>query len=261
MNNQRFVKPNVSNTYSVVVPAAGIGKRMSKNIAKQYLKISGKCIIEHTLERLLSHPKINRIVVALAEHDQYFRRLAIANNPQINTVIGGGERSDSVLAGLKALTNDFANDRTDEENNTSHNWVLVHDAARPCVTHADIDALIEFCQSNCSGNDSAGAILATPVRDTMKRCSSSQQISHTEERENLWHAQTPQMFKLTQLTQALTQGLRDNAPITDEASAMEHVGINSFVVSGREDNIKITRPSDLNLAAFILTQQKEEACV
>ncbi|KGJ97720.1 2-C-methyl-D-erythritol 4-phosphate cytidylyltransferase [Thalassotalea sp. ND16A] len=257
MNNQSFVNPNVSNHYSVVVPAAGIGKRMSETIAKQYLKIAGKSILEHTLERLLSHPKINHIVVALAEHDQSFSRLAVASNPQISTVIGGGERSDSVLAGLTAL----ANAGTNKESNTSGKWVLVHDAARPCVTHADIDALIGFCQNHCTDNNSAGAILATPVRDTMKRCDSNQQISHTEERENLWHAQTPQMFKLTQLTQALTLGLQDKAAITDEASALEHCGINSFVVSGREDNIKITRPSDLNLAAFILAQQKEETCV
>lgn len=226
----------------VVLPAAGIGKRMRQDIPKQYLKINGKCIIEYTIERLLAHPKIGQVIVALAEHDSIFSSLEIATHSQISTVLGGKERSDSVLAGLKVMND--------------HRWVLVHDAARPCLTHEDIDALINFCVAH-----DAGAILATPVRDTMKRSSVDQKINNTESRENLWHAQTPQMFKHQQLKASLEQALANNVAITDEASAMEFANIDSFIVCGREDNIKITRPSDLNLAAFILTQQKDETCV
>ncbi|WNC71457.1 2-C-methyl-D-erythritol 4-phosphate cytidylyltransferase [Thalassotalea psychrophila] len=225
----------------VVLPAAGIGKRMSKNIPKQYLKINGRCIIEHTIERLLSHPRIGQVIVALAEHDSMFSTLDISKNSQVSTVLGGNERSDSVLAGLKAMH--------------EQTWVLVHDAARPCLTHEDIDALIHFCFKH-----DTGAILATPVRDTMKRSQTNQQIKSTENRNNLWHAQTPQMFKHQQLTRSIELALQSGVEITDEASAMEFANVDSFIVSGREDNIKITRPSDLNLAAFILTQQKEETC-
>ncbi|TRX55820.1 2-C-methyl-D-erythritol 4-phosphate cytidylyltransferase [Thalassomonas sp. M1454] len=228
--------------FSVVVPAAGIGKRMQTDCPKQYLKIGTKCIIEHTISRLLSHPKIKNVIVALAEHDNVFAKLAIANNPNVKSVVGGKERSDSVLAGLRAINNE--------------NWVLVHDAARPCITHADINQLITFCIDN-----DKGAILATPVRDTMKRTSTSGQIQHTENRDNLWHAQTPQMFNHAQLQSSLEQALANNIAITDEASAIENSGAPSYVVEGREDNIKITRPSDLNLAAFILEQQKEISCV
>lgn len=227
--------------FSVVVPAAGIGKRMQSDCPKQYLKIDGVCIIEHTLNRLLSHPNIKNVIVALAEHDDVFATLNIANNPNVHQVLGGKERSDSVLAGLEFIS--------------STEWILVHDAARPCVTHKDIDQLINFCITQ-----QQGAILATPVRDTMKRTMNSREIDYTESRDNLWHAQTPQMFKHKQLQNSLDAAINNNISITDEASAIEVSGAKSFVVEGREDNIKITRPSDLNLAAFILDQQKEMSC-
>ncbi|MDG1732686.1 MAG: 2-C-methyl-D-erythritol 4-phosphate cytidylyltransferase [Thalassotalea sp.] len=228
--------------FSVVVPAAGIGKRMQSDCPKQYLKIDDVCIIEHTIKRLLSHPQINQVIVALAEHDAVFKLLPIASDPRVINVVGGKERSDSVLAGLQHV-----NDAK---------WVLVHDAARPCITHQDIDRLITFCIAN-----EQGAILATPVRDTMKRTTNTSEIQHTENRDNLWHAQTPQMFNHRQLQTCLTAAIKNNVSITDEASAIEASGAKSFVVEGREDNIKITRPSDLNLAAFILEQQKETSCV
>ncbi len=220
---------------------------MNSDYPKQYLKIDNICIIEHTLQRLLSHPKISRIVVVLAKEDPIFSQLNIAKNPAISTVVGGKERCDSVLAGLKALN--F------EGLEPSDSWVLVHDAARPCISHQDIDNLIDFC---C--NKQSGAILATPVRDTMKRSNNQLQILRTENRENLWHAQTPQMFKHDELQLALETALLNNLVITDEASAIEAMGLASFIVSGREDNIKITRPSDLNLAKFILSQQEYNVC-
>lgn len=230
-----------ANQFTVVVPAAGVGKRMASDLPKQYLVINNKTIIEHTVERLLSHPNINRVVLSISPEDEYYSTLSLKNNPQVNTVFGGKERYDSVLAGLQSI------DATP--------WVLVHDAARPCVTHNDITTLIEYCLKH-----NQGAILATPVRDTMKRTDVTGNILKTEERNNLWHAQTPQMFPTKMLVEALKQGVADNKVITDEASAIELMGKPNSIVSGREDNIKITRPSDLGLAAFILTQQKEEIC-
>ena len=224
-------------TYTVVVPAAGVGSRMQANVAKQYLKINGKTIIEYTIERLLSHNKINKVVVAIAAHDSIFKTLPLSQDSRVEVVIGGAERSDSVLSGLNACKD--------------NDWVLVHDAARPCVTHDDINELIAFCEKK-----QQGAILATPVRDTMKRSNDSEQILHSEDRSNLWHAQTPQMFNALQLKKALNSALLEQHKITDEASAIEFAGLPSHIVSGREDNIKITRPSDLNMAAFILKQQQ-----
>lgn len=231
----------ITEQFTVVVPAAGIGKRMNSECPKQYLKINQKCIIEHTIERLLSHPNINNIVVALSAHDEVFSTLDVSKQTNVATVIGGSERYDSVLAGINTLTVD--------------DWVLVHDAARPCITHQDITSLIQHCLNN-----DHGAILATPVRDTMKRSDARQQIVRTESRDNLWHAQTPQMYKCQQLRIAIEQAIANNLTITDESSAIEYAGLASAIVSGREDNIKITRPSDFTLAAFILNQQKEETC-
>ncbi|NMP17657.1 2-C-methyl-D-erythritol 4-phosphate cytidylyltransferase [Thalassotalea sp. Y01] len=226
--------------YTVVVPAAGVGSRMQQPLAKQYLQINGSSIIEHTLNRLLSCDKISQVIVVLSKNDQQFSKLAIASHPNVHTAVGGKERADSVLAGLQAMS--------------EQDWVLVHDAARPCVSHDDIERLIEFCEQS-----QEGAILATPVRDTMKRANSSGQIAYTEERENMWHALTPQMFPHRLLIDALANGLAENAAITDEASALEYAGQSAHLVSGREDNIKITRPADLPLAAFILSQQ-ESSC-
>lgn len=232
----------ITEQFTVVVPAAGIGKRMNSEYPKQYLKINQKCIIEHTIERLLSHPNIDKVVVVLSAHDEMFSTLDAAKLTNVATVIGGSERYDSVLAGLHSLACD--------------DWVLVHDAARPCITHQDINELLLHCI-----NTHSGAILATPVRDTMKRSDSNNKILRTESRESLWHAQTPQMYKCQQLQTAIEQAIVSNVTITDESSAIENAGFASAIVPGREDNIKITRPSDLNLAAFILNQQKEETCV
>ncbi|WP_371379678.1 2-C-methyl-D-erythritol 4-phosphate cytidylyltransferase [Thalassotalea aquiviva] len=212
---------------------------MGSDCPKQYLKIANKTILEYTLERLLSHPDVAKVVVSVSSEDQYFNELKIAEHPDVVRVDGGKERSDSVLNGLKTLTDEY--------------WVLVHDAARPCVTHADISALIERCYKT-----DEGAILATPVRDTMKRTDSHGNIERTEDRNNLWHAQTPQMFKLSELTNALISAESAGVAITDEASALEYMKLPSQVVSAREDNIKVTRPSDLNLATFILQQQQEQ---
>ncbi|PKH05432.1 2-C-methyl-D-erythritol 4-phosphate cytidylyltransferase [Moritella sp. Urea-trap-13] len=221
--------------FIAVVPAAGVGARMGANIPKQYLMLENKTVIEHTLTALLSHPSITQVVVALGPEDGWFADLDIANNPAIVRVDGGKERADSVLAGLQACQ--------------SYNWVLVHDAARPCLTHADIDNLIIAALAS-----DHGAILGSQVRDTMKRTDTQGNIIATVDRELLWHALTPQMFPVKLLTDALTTGLAGQSNITDEASAIELLGLMPKMVIGRADNIKITRPEDMPLATLFLQQ-------
>lgn len=223
-------------TFTAVVPAAGRGSRMQANKPKQYLPLGDKTIIEHTLTRLLSHPQIEKIVVVIAEDDHYFPSLALATHPKIEVTIGGPERVISVLNGLACVETD---------------WVLVHDAARPCITHADVDRLLAAAER---GED--GAILAVPVKDTMKRADPQQCIEQTVERGHLWHALTPQMFPTQQLADAIDAGLAQSVVLTDDASAMELAGFKPLLVTGRADNIKVTQPEDLALAAFILQQQE-----
>jgi 2-C-methyl-D-erythritol 4-phosphate cytidylyltransferase len=219
---------------TAIVPAAGIGSRMGADCPKQYLQLAGKTILEHTLARLLSHPAITQVIVALAPHDRWFEALPVAADPRIVRVEGGAERAFSVLNGLHMAQGE---------------WVLVHDAARPCLTHGDLDALI------VAAMDCGGAILGSRVRDTMKRSDSEGNIIATVEREQLWHALTPQMFPTRTLQRVLEEGLLLGATITDEASAMERAGFTVRMVEGRADNIKVTRPEDLSLAGLFLSQQ------
>ena len=221
--------------FIAVVPAAGVGARMAANIPKQYLLLNGKTVLEHTLAALLSHPRIAQVVVALGSADGWFADLAIATDPRVIRVTGGKERADSVLAGLQACQ--------------GYDWVLVHDAARPCISHNDIDNLIARALAS-----DHGALLGSQVRDTMKRSDAAGNIITTVDRDYLWHALTPQMFPLPLLTQALSSGLTAGVAITDEASAIEHLGLQPQMVVGRADNIKITRPEDMPLAALYLQQ-------
>ncbi len=222
-----------------IVPAAGVGSRMKADRPKQYLLIDGKAVLEHTVEKLLSHPKISKVVVAITEGDPYYAELSIANHPDVIRVSGGKERADSVLSGLNYVSAQLTSE-----------WVLVHDAARPCVSLADIDRLIDVCVAHPTGG-----ILASPVRDTMKRANLAQDIDHTVEREALWHALTPQMFKTQQLKRALGDALLQGIPITDEASALEWLGERPALVRGNASNIKITQPEDLALAVFYLSRE------
>ncbi|AWL11029.1 2-C-methyl-D-erythritol 4-phosphate cytidylyltransferase [Saliniradius amylolyticus] len=218
--------------FSAIVPAAGIGSRMGQSIPKQYLSLGDQCILAHTLDALLAHPAITQIVVALNPQDADFATLPQSHDPRVVTTTGGAERADSVLAGLQLVSQD---------------WVLVHDAARPCLTRHDLDKLMTHAQQN-----EQGAILATPVRDTMKRANEQQQILHTEERQHLWHALTPQLFPRQALLQALQEA---QGPITDEASAMEQTGYPVKLIQGCASNIKVTQAEDLALAEFYLRQQ------
>ncbi|GAA4498731.1 2-C-methyl-D-erythritol 4-phosphate cytidylyltransferase [Pseudaeromonas paramecii] len=225
-------------TFTVVVPAAGVGRRMGADCPKQYLPLAGKFLIEHTLERLLNHPRIERVVVALNPADDFFATLPVASHPRLRTTLGADERAGSVMNGLARVETE---------------WVLVHDAARPCLTHGDMDKLI---QAALAGD---GAILGSRVRDTMKRADAAGHIVATVERDHLWHALTPQMFRTAELRQALLAGLHAGASITDEASAMELAGKSPKMVEGRADNIKVTRPEDIALAALFLSQQEQLA--
>ncbi|WP_445375589.1 2-C-methyl-D-erythritol 4-phosphate cytidylyltransferase [Photorhabdus tasmaniensis] len=229
-----------------LVPAAGIGSRMNSDCPKQYLSIAGKAVIEHTLAALLAHPRIQRVVVVLNPADTQFQSLEVASNPRITTVIGGKQRADSVLAGLNHLAHLAGND---------NRWVLVHDAARPCLHHDDLERLLQLAEADEQGNMACGGILASPVSDTMKRGGVGQVIDHTVERQDLWHALTPQFFPLMLLRDSLSKALSQHANITDEASALEYCGYQPVLVHGRSDNIKVTRREDLALAEFYLSRK------
>lgn len=224
--------------YTVIVPAAGVGSRMKADRPKQYLQIAGKTILQHTIDVLISHPQIGHIVIALHPLDPYFNELDISSAPWLTRVDGGVERANSVLSGLNSMAKEP--------------WVLVHDAARPCVKHSDISNLLNLAKSGDSGG-----ILAVPVKDTMKRACSDNPytVSHTESRDNLWHALTPQFFPTEQLHKALATALDQEVPITDEASAIEWAGGNVNLIEGNANNIKITRPEDLSLAEFFMRNQ------
>ncbi|AJC67463.1 2-C-methyl-D-erythritol 4-phosphate cytidylyltransferase [Dickeya zeae] len=217
-----------------VLPAAGNGSRMLSDRPKQYLSIGTKTILEHTVAALLRQPRIQRIIIAISADDPYFSALPLASDPRIQVVNGGRQRADSVLAGLQQVQ--------------QADWVLVHDAARPCLHQDDLSRLLLL-----TGQSEVGGILAAPVRDTMKR-SRDGRIDHTVEREALWHALTPQLFPLALLRSCLERALREGATITDEASALEYCGYLPQIVPGRADNIKVTRPEDLALAEFYLTR-------
>ncbi len=221
-----------------VVPAAGVGKRMNADRPKQYLDLSGKTVIEHTLSRLLQANVFSSVAVAISEEDPYWPELDIARHDFIITAPGGKERADSVLSGLKAIC-DQAND---------DDWVLVHDAARPCLTETDIHLLIDTLV-----NDNIGGILALSSHDTLKNVQ-DKDIIGTLDRRAIWRALTPQMFRYGMLKSALEETAGDQR-VTDEASALEIQGFTPKIVEGRPDNIKITRPEDLALAQFYMEQQ------
>ena len=222
--------------YWAVVPAAGVGRRMGTEIPKQYLELAGRRVIDWTLEVLLVEPRIRGVVVALGAEDPFWSRCEHASHPRVQRVEGGEERAHSVLNALQALAETAAPD----------DRVLVHDAARPCLRTGDLARLIDLA----SGAE--GGLLAMPVRDTMKQADDQGRVETTLDRSRIWHAFTPQLFPLQTLRDALERALAEGIAVTDEASAMEHAGYRPLLVEGHPDNIKITRPGDLELAAFYL---------
>jgi 2-C-methyl-D-erythritol 4-phosphate cytidylyltransferase len=222
-----------------VMPAAGRGARFGGEMPKQYLHIAGRPMIEHSLRALLGHPDVDGVMVALAPDDPYWGGWRHLENKPVYTCIGGAERADSVLAALQALPGTVSEDQ----------WVLVHDAARPCLRGVDLTRLLAIGRA-----DPIGAILAAPVRDTIKRAIDGEAPRSvlTEPREQLWRALTPQLFRRGGLTRALQAAMRGKVAVTDEAMAMELLGLKPRLVEGAEDNIKVTTPADVALAESIL---------
>lgn len=226
--------------FSVVIPAAGVGARMGADRPKQYLSLHGKTVLEHTLACFTEHPQLVHLVVSLAEDDPYWPTLPVASDPRILRAPGGVERADSVLNGLERLR---ALGVPDEQ------WVLVHDAARPLLHADDLQLLLSTL-----ADDSVGGLLAVPARDTLKQAEAGR-VARTLERSRIWQAFTPQMFRLGSLYSALSRALAAGVQVTDEASAIEWSGQAPHLVEGRSDNLKITRPEDLALAAFYLANK------
>lgn len=224
----------------VVLPAAGVGRRMGSSIPKQYLDLAGRAVIDHTLDLFVEDDRIRGVVVALGADDGYWNDTANAGHPKVARAPGGAERCHSVLNALKTL--DGVADVAD--------WVLVHDAARPCLRPVDLHRLIDELL-----DDEVGGLLGIPVRDTMKRANGGERIDATVDRSALWHAYTPQMFRLGLLRHALEEALDANDLVTDDASAIERLGHAPRLVEGHADNLKITRAEDLPLAHFYLQQQ------
>jgi len=217
---------------------------MRADVPKQYLDLAGRAIIEHTLERLCTHGLVAGVVVAVSSGDLWWPRLGYRDDPRVRAVTGGAERCHSVLNALRWLR-----DRCAPED-----WVMVHDAVRPCLTHSDLDRLFATLASH-----PVGGLLGMRVRDTMKRGDANDEVEGTVDRTGLWHALTPQMFRPGILTRALETALQRDALVTDESAAVELAGFRPRLVTGRSDNIKITRPEDLGLAALFLKRQAEEA--
>jgi 2-C-methyl-D-erythritol 4-phosphate cytidylyltransferase len=224
-----------------VIPAAGRGARFGADRPKQFLPVLGRPLIEWTLDRIATHPSIGGIVLVMAGDESVWRAPARWCEKPLLRASGGAERADSVLAGLNAVPPQCA----------ASDWVLVHDAARPCVRHTDLDRLLE------GGRRSAhGAILAAPVRDTIKRGTPAGRIDATVSRVNLWRALTPQMARRGQLTAALVRAMENgSSAVTDEAYALELAGFSPLLVEGYDDNLKLTSASDRVLVEAVLRAQ------
>lgn len=220
-----------------VIPAAGHGERFGGRVAKQYATLLGRPVLSWSLAALLAERSIAGVVVAIAAGDRRFRRLAEAADPRVRTCRGGVRRELSVASALDAL----AGEARDED------WVLVHDAVRPCLCHGDLQALIR-----AAGHDPIGGLLATPLGDTLKSEGPDGRSARTVPRAGLWRALTPQMFRYGVLRRALALCLERERAVTDEASAVEALGLAPMLVRGRADNIKVTHPEDRALATAIL---------
>lgn len=223
-----------------LMPAAGSGRRFGGGLPKQYLSAAGKPLIAHALDALLAHPGVDGAVVALAADDPHWPGWTTRHGKPVIACVGGLERADSVLAALRALPEGVAEDAL----------LLVHDAARPNLRAGDIDRLIDAAAASADG-----AILAAPVRDTLKRADADARIDATEPRERLWRALTPQAFRRDLLRRALEAAQAAGVAVTDEAMAVERLGLHPALVEGREDNLKVTTPADLALVEFLLTRQ------
>ncbi len=224
-----------------IVPAAGQGSRFGAALRKQYTPLLGRPMLSWTLAALLAEPRIDGIVVSLSPGDTHWQDLPEFSNPRVRRCTGGSRREHSVVNGLDALDGDARD--TD--------WVLVHDAARPCLRRRDLELLVATLDA-----DAVGGLLAVPVSDTLKREVGEQRVGETVARDGLWRALTPQMFRYGLLLRALRLCLERDRPVTDEASAIESIGLQPRLIRGRADNVKVTNPEDAPLAEAILRSEE-----
>lgn len=226
--------------YWVIIPAAGSGTRFNQTIPKQYLKIHGKSLLTYTIENFLANPLIHKIFLPLS-HDSLFDTLSVADHPKIQKIAGGETRMLSVKNALDALK-EFA---------AATDWVLVHDAVRPCLHPDDLTTLIDTLK-----DDEVGGILGNPICDTVKSVSGGT-ITRTIDRTLLWHATTPQMFRYGILMDAINYCLSSETQVTDEASAIEQLGYNPKMVTAAHPNPKLTHERDQSYIAMLLTEKNE----
>lgn len=230
-----------------IIPAAGIGQRMGAEIPKQYLQCCGKTILDHSIFALLQDPRVKRVWVAVQDNDQWWPESHFANDSRVEATLGGATRAQSVLAALRAAK---------ESGVATATLAVVHDAARPALARDVLARLLDVAERS----PESGALLALPVRDTVKQAETSAAqgslsvSEQTLEREKLWLAQTPQVFQLGQLIQALEAGLAANSPLTDESSALERFGQRPLLVVGSRKAMKVTDPEDLALVEYYLKQ-------
>lgn len=225
-----------------ILVAAGKGQRMGAATPKQYLTVAGKTLLEHSLDILDRSQRVEGIVLVLAGDDSHWPTLSPELTKPLQVTTGGAERADSVMAGLRAL----------QLHCKADDWVLVHDAARICVRPADIDAM----EAALLGH-ACGGLLGMPLRDTLKQAAAGESVT-TLDRNQLWQAQTPQIFRYGLLSEAMAAAREEAVVVTDEAMALERRGYRPKLIEGRADNIKITLPEDLLLAEFILSRQAGE---
>jgi 2-C-methyl-D-erythritol 4-phosphate cytidylyltransferase len=220
-----------------LVPCAGSGVRAGATVPKQYVEVAGRPLVAHTLAALLAVPRLSRVLVVIAPEDRHYESLSLPSDPRLSLARCGGEtRAATVAAGLAKLAGLGA---------APNDWVLVHDAAR-CLVRAEwIDALVEACRG-----DGIGGLLALPVADTLKQAEGDRSIA-TMSRDDVWQAQTPQMFRLGVLVDALKRAPK----ATDEAAAVETIGLRPKLVLGSPENIKVTHPADFAIAEALLARR------
>jgi 2-C-methyl-D-erythritol 4-phosphate cytidylyltransferase len=241
----RSAHPAMTGPVWCIIPAAGAGKRAGGAVPKQYRPLLGKPMLVRTMERLAAHPRIAGLVVPLADNDTHWPGYVMCGGKPVRTCSGGKERADSVLNALRVLRGTVSDEA----------FVLVHDAARPCVPLADVERLLRLGLAH-----DVGALLAAPIRDTVKRANADAEVVETVPRDGLWRALTPQLFRLGELADALATALADASTakyVTDEASALEFLGRRPLLVEGSEDNIKVTAAEDFARVEKIMLGQGE----
>jgi 2-C-methyl-D-erythritol 4-phosphate cytidylyltransferase len=226
-----------------VVPAAGLGRRMAAEVPKQYLQIAGVTLLEHTLRALLDCAQLRGLVVALDPGDRRADGIALLSDPRVMTALGGTNRAESVRSGLALL----------ETMAEPDDWVLVHDAARPCLP---LEVLMPFIDTITS--TAVGGLLAQPCTDTLKQVDGDGIVASTLDRSTIWRAQTPQMFRMGILCSALDQARNAGLRVTDEASAVEAAGHPVQIIEGPASNIKVTVPDDLELVKVHLRRMRQD---